>query len=112
MAVEIANLVHAMVVFTAADPPVIIDRDGVRSVTRTDAGTFLVELDEKLPYTQPIVSPGANVQVQSTGPAATFAAAFIEPTGDVLVQERNLAGNLSDNSARVSLVIFRFPTKS
>lgn len=111
MSVEIANLVDFMVSFTAANPPVLIARtDNVVGVTRSGAGQYVVELQNKIPIGG---LPAAGRQLQSTSKsaaAATFCAAIEDGTGDVLVEARNLAGALADTAARLDVVCLTYPT--
>lgn len=108
-AVEIANLVHAMAVFSAANPPVINDRtDGIESIGRVVAGQYLITLKNKLPA---LGASGCLVHVTSAGAAATFGAGYVDANGDVVVEERTLAGALADNAAILHVTILRFPTR-
>lgn len=109
-AIEIPNALNFMVSFTAADPPVIIDRSAnVEDVEYSAVGTYIVRLKNKIP-TGGIVAPGSNLQCSSaSASAATFACA-IELSGDVAVFNRSLAGSLADNAARIDLACFNYPT--
>lgn len=115
MAVEIADLIHSMVSFTAANPPVILSRSGaVLAVSRVTTGQYTVEFaaDQKLPLTGAAL---AGYQMQATSKlvgAATFCDATEDGTGDLLVQERALAGTLADNGARIDIVVYKYPTVS
>lgn len=107
---EIPNLVFAQVSFTAANPPVIISRNSnVVGVTRSNTGQYIVELVNKIP-TGGLPAPGSQLLCSShSAAAATFAAAIEDGTGDVLVEERSLAGALADNGARIDLTVLSYP---
>lgn len=107
-AIEIPNPLF-MVSFTAANPPVIVARSSnVVDVTRSGAGSYVVELSEKIP-TGGVAAPDTQLQASSQAAgAATFVSA-IEASGDVAVFARNLAGALADTTARLDVCCFQYP---
>lgn len=111
MSVEIVNLVQAMLSFTAANPPVTISRDGVRSVTRTGTGTFEIVLDEPIPFdTSGTLSPGALITAKPQGP--TFASGVAQADGSVLVTANAIGGAAADTGARIDVTVLRYPNKA
>jgi hypothetical protein len=112
MAVENANLVHAMASFTAANPPVLISSSGVRRVTRSNTGQYVAELEQPVPYAA-LVAPGSQCRGTYNGtPTAGIASAFVDADGNAFVEVRGLNGTLGDLGGRVDLVVLRYPTQS
>jgi hypothetical protein len=113
MAVEIPNP-HAMVSFIAANPPVILSRAGVRGVTRSNAGVFQIELEEKIPLdaNTPANSLGAGFSTTINGPFNTGTVPSASQPGDVAVSTYNQSDAVADVNARVDLIVWRYPTQS
>lgn len=112
MAIEIANLVEAMVSFIASDPPVIVSQSGIRSLERTAPGIFLMELEGPALPVGPSVplSPGAQIHCQTGAP--NFAVGAQAPDGRVGVQTYNIGGSVTDTAVRVDVLVLRYPTTS
>lgn len=107
---EIPNLCNFLVSFTSANPPVIVSRSAnVERVSRSAAGTYLVELVNKIP-TGGLLAPGVQLRAASQLASAASFASAIEAAGDVVVTVRNLAGDLADTAGRIDVEALNYPT--
>lgn len=106
--IEIPNPLF-MLTFLASDPPVIINRSGnVAGVSRSGAGTFAVQLVEKI-AAGTFAVPGVQLLTTASGAVASFAAAIGTTGGDVAVFTRSLAGALADTDARIEVCCNQYP---
>lgn len=104
MAVEIANRVQAMLLFTLATPPLIVRSAGVLSVTRTGVGVYEIALEQAPQLAQNGVAPTLN----EAGVAFSVVGSVV---GDVVVIEAfDVAGAPVDGDQLVFVEVLRFPT--
>lgn len=110
MSIENANLVHAILVFTSANPPVV-DAERSRgiaatgSVARSGAGTFEATLLEP-------VTPGDAVVASATissNATAGIINAEIGADGNIDIVTKSAVNTAADGGT-VTVVIYRLPT--
>lgn len=104
MAIEIKNMVHAMAVFTAANPPVMVKSFGVTGVTRLGAGIYDLTLRDPMQ-----VADGTSLVTVSGGGTNVGAAAVLNGSGGCRVTAYNAAGAAADGAGVVTAMVIAYP---
>lgn len=110
MSVEIANNVHAIAVFTSANPPVL-DKTRSRGVsadpTRGGAGTFQLVLEQPLKPANGVVA-GATISPNATAGTVN---AELDADGNLDVITKSAVNTAADGGT-VTVLVLRLPTIS
>lgn len=112
MAVEIANVVHALGVVTLDTTPKFFANFGFRGCVKDDVGQYFLDLDEKLTLTADMADAVIQCTSVST-PAVTYIASILaggEHKGGIYIQVLKVSDQTPLDGNTVNITILRCPT--
>lgn len=112
MAVEIANVIHAMAVIELSNPPRFLANYGFTGATHDDTGQFSLDLQEKLALTLDKADAVISVQSMST-PPVTYTASILaggDHKGGIFIEVLKAADQTPIDGNFAQVIVFRCPS--